>query len=46
MSFLGKAFPDELLDMITDLGLVSSSGKLTAEELQAMVDEGYISCCV
>jgi hypothetical protein len=26
--------------------LVSSSGKLTAEELQAMVDEGNISCCV
>jgi hypothetical protein len=43
MSFLGKAFPDESLDTIIDLGLVSSSGKLTAEELQAMVDEGNIS---
>jgi hypothetical protein len=43
LSFLGKMFPDESLEVMTDLGLVSSSGRLTPEELQAMVDEGNIS---
>lgn len=43
VSFLGKTFPDESLEAMTDLGLVSSCGQLTPEELQAMVDEGNIS---
>jgi hypothetical protein len=44
LAFLGKAYPDEYLASMTDLGWVRSSGMLSPEELhQAMVDEGNIS---